>query len=524
MKLHARRRKPTHPDHWRNSPPRDEDWLWAWVRRYTGVRLAREHVCRAHQPPFRWFADQWFRRPGTSLWLGSRGSGKSFGSAILTHLENRFHPRSGARILGGSQAQSMQVYEGLKAAVMEGSGPLGSDRSSIAKLLKTEATYRNGSVVSILAASSKQTRGPHVPTVDLDEVDEIDEDIRNSAMGIPMGTDRLSASVRMTSTWHKMAGPMSGLMEQARDGKFPLYTTCVFDVLERCPESRSGPFVGGLDVYLRCPACPLVRWCHSERDRNGDRPLAKLSDGHYRIEDLIAKAATLGERSFESDFLCNGPRADGLWFPQFKGSTHVSLGAEFRPGLRVHCSVDSGVFTGAVWFQVLELRGRHVVHVFADYLSEGKPADANAMAIRAVGFPYQSGYGPARYSTDPAGNSRNSIGPTVIDEYRRVGLKPLEQWPYGSVADSLAIVENLLGAADGTVGLFVHPRCKALISAFANYRRAKRGGQWQDYPQDPNHPAEDMIDALRGGLKLEFPDGLGPKTRGRTLTAGHVLN
>jgi hypothetical protein len=508
----------------RNVRPADAEHLWQWVRHYTGVRLSRRKVCRAHQPPFAWFADQWFERPGSSLWLGSRGSGKSFGSAILTHIENRFHPRSGARILGGSQAQSMQVYEGLKSAVVEGSGLLGSDRAAIKKLLKTEATYANGSVVSILAASSKQTRGPHVPTVDLDEVDEIDPDIRESSLGIAMGRDGLAASVRMTSTWHRMAGPMSGLMEQAHDGKFPLYTTCVFDVLERCPTSRSGRFVGGPDAYENCPSCPIVKWCHSERDRNGNRPLAKLADGHYRIDDLIAKAQTLSERSFGSDFLCNGPKADGLWFPQFKESTHVTEAAEFRPGYRVHCSIDSGVFTGAVWFQVLDVRGRHVVHVFADYLSEGLPADHNAVGIRAIGFPYQSGYGPSRYSTDPAGGSRNPIGPTVIGEYERVGLKPLERWPLGLVADSLAIVENLLGAADGTVSLFVHPRCKALIAAFAGYRRAKRGGQWQDYPQDPQHPAEDMIDALRGGLKLEFPHGLGPKIPARTRSASHFLN
>lgn len=508
----------------RDTRPFTPEMLWDWVFCHTGVRLSRAKVCRNHQPPFRWFKDQWFKRPGTSLWLGSRGSGKSFGSAILTHVEARFHAQSGARILGGSQAQSMQVYEGLRSVVYDGSGLLGSDRAAIAKLLKTEATYRNGSVVSILAASSKQTRGPHVPTVDLDEVDEIDPDIRESSLGIAMGRDDLPASVRMTSTWHRMAGPMSTLMEQAKDGRFPLYTTCVFDVLERCPESRSGPPVGGSDCYENCPRCPLLKWCHAERDRNGDRPLAKLADGHYRIDDLIAKAATLSERSFGSDFLCDGPRADGLWFPQFKENIHVTVGAEFRPGVRVHCSIDSGVFTGAVWFQVLDVRGRHVVHVFADYLSEGKPADANAMAIRAVGFPYQSGYGPARYSTDPAGGSRNPIGPTVIGEYERTGLKPLERWPVGSVADSLAIVENLLGAADGTVGLFVHPRCKHLISAFRNYRRAKRGGQWQDYPQDPAHPEEDMIDALRGGLKLEFPSGLGPKPRSRTRPASHVLN
>ena len=46
--------------------------------------------------------------------------------------------------------------------------------------------YRNGSQVSLLAASPTSVRGPHVPSLKLDEVDEIDPDIRESAMGMAM--------------------------------------------------------------------------------------------------------------------------------------------------------------------------------------------------------------------------------------------------------------------------------------------------------------------------------------------------
>jgi hypothetical protein len=56
-------------------------------------------------------------------------------------------------------------------------------------------------------------------------------------------------------------------------------------------------------------------------------------------------------------------------------------------------------------------------------------------------------------------------------------------------------------------GLTVHPRCRATIDSFANYRRARRNGQWMPYPADPQHPYEEMIDSLRGGLRNAYPQG-----------------
>jgi hypothetical protein len=102
----------------------------------------------------------------------------------------------------------------------------------------------------------------------------------------------------------------------------------------------------------------------------------------------------------------------------------------------------------------------------------------------------------------------------VIAEYERVGLRPMQRWPLGSVSDGLALIESFLSPADGRPRLVVHPRCQATIRAFASYRRARRGGQWQDYPEDPQHPQEDLLDALRGGLRTRYPEG-------RTGHGGH---
>lgn len=510
-------------DQVRHTRPATADHLWHWLRAYTGVAVARSPVCRDHRPPFDWVADLWLKRPPQALVLGPRGGGKSFLSALLTHLESRFWPRLGTRILGGSKSQSAQIFEALAAAILDGRGPGGSDRDQVAELLKTEAKYRNGSAVSILAASPTSVRGPHVASLRLDEVDEIDPDLRESALGMCMDLRGVSAQVVMTSTWHRVGGPMAGLIERGRSGAFPVYSFCAFEALERCPDGRSGPYVGGDALYERCPECPLKPWCHSGRDRNGNVPLAKLSAGHYGIGALVQKVQSVSARVFEADYLCRGPKADGVWFPGFSEARHVSDRAEYDPALPVHVSVDSGVFTGAVFFQVRrDPKGRPAVNVFADHLSEGWTAEANGRHL--VGR-RQSACGKAlvRWSTDSAGGARNPIGPTVVAEYERAGMRPLDRWPVRPVADSLAILEALVTPADGVPCLTVHPRCRDLIAALQGYRRARRQGQWQDRPEDPQHPAEDLVDALRGGLALEFPDGIGPVVRPKPRPAGRFL-
>jgi hypothetical protein len=486
----------------RDTRPVTADGLWRWIRGFTGVKIARQPVCAGHAAPWSLVSDLFFRRPPVALVLGSRGAGKSFLSALDTHLASRWNPQHGTRILGGSRAQSSQVYRALREVVYEGSGPLGSDADAILDLLKEEAVYRNGSEVAILAASSTSVRGPHVPSLKLDEIDEIDPDCREAAMGMCMGRGGVAASALMTSTWHRPGGPMTQLIDRANDGAFPLYTFCAFEVLERCPEERSGPNLEG------CSNCPLVRYCHDVRD--GGPPKAKRSDGHYAIDSLIQKVRTTSTRTFEADYLCRGPKTDGLWFPAFDPATHVSSAAEYDPALAVHLAIDSGVFTGAVFFQVARPASAEgpveEVRVFADYLAENRPAETNARAIMEVARTRCNGRIDIA-STDPAGGARNPVGPTVIAEYERAGLRPLRRWPIGSVADGLALVESFVQPADGRPRLTIHPRCQATIRAMESYRRARRAGQWQDYPEDPQHPHEDLVDALRGGLRVCFPEG-----------------
>ncbi len=504
----------------RGFTPRTEKGLRNWVKAYTGVEIAQQRVCPEHQSPWKMFSEVTLRRPPLALVLGARGAGKSFLSALNTHLTSRWYPGHGTRILGGSQAQSLQIYEALVQLARDSRGLIGRDADAISRLTRHEANYANGSRVAILAASSTSVRGPHVPSLKLDEIDEIDTECREAAMGMCMSRGGIAASVIMTSTWHRLGGPMAQLMEQAASGSFPLYTFCTFEVLEPCPTERSGP------ALENCPACPIQRYCHDVSD--GGPPRAKRSSGHYAIDALIQKLRATSLRTFEADYLCRGPRADGLWFPGFDIQRHVGENAEFDPALPVHLAIDSGVFTGAVWFQVVPCRGSgeaaatEEIHVFADYLSEALAAETNARAILEVSRQRCQGRFD-RLTTDPAGGARNPVGPTVMAEYERVGLRPLGRWPIGAVSDGLSLVDSFVSPADGTPRLLIHPRCQDLIAAFRSYRRARRSGQWLDHPEDPQHPHEDLIDALRGGLRSCYPEGRTPARRHKRVPLRKVI-
>lgn len=212
---------------------------------------------------------------------------------------------------------------------------------------------------------------------------------------------------------------------------------------------------------------------------------------------------------------------EGAWFETFDASTHVHERAEFDPRWPVHLSVDTGVYCGAVWWQVRGEGPETEVTVFGDYLSNGVPAFDNAKAILAMGQELTRdrrllfNIAPATFdvgSMDPAGNAENGTGLVIDGEFQRAGLK-LHAWPKyaGCIASGLALVESFV--AVDLPRLIVHPRCKHLIDAFANYKRKKRGGQWIDEPEDPQHPYEDLIDCLRSGLLDKWPEGRKPAAK-----------
>lgn len=206
---------------------------------------------------------------------------------------------------------------------------------------------------------------------------------------------------------------------------------------------------------------------------------------------------------------------DGVWFSNFDTTDHVTDRAEYQPGFAVHLAIDCGTsqHTGAVWFQVIPVdRFQRRVQVFGDFISSGSYSAKNAEAIKELSYqlPCQGHHDTVRL--DPAAKAQTGIGPSAYSEYEAVfGSRILSKWPSHGVVDGLDQMEIMLDHDC----LLVHPRCKALIESFQNYRRKEQAGVIINYPADNQSPHEDMMDALRGGVRDIFPEGrtLGPQLR-----------
>jgi hypothetical protein len=210
---------------------------------------------------------------------------------------------------------------------------------------------------------------------------------------------------------------------------------------------------------------------------------------------------------------------EGAWFATFDPAVHVTADAEYDPRLPVHLAIDCGVsrHVGAVWFQVRSSHlGAHRVDVFGDFHAEGLYSEAAAKAVLARGreLPCRGEWATVRL--DPASDARSGIGPTAFTEFARVfGASVTGRWPRHRVTDGLDQLEVLLDR-----GLLrIHPRCALLKAAFLGYVRARRGADWSDEPADPQHPHEDLMDALRGGVRDRFPEGRIEQPRLRSVRA-----
>jgi phage terminase large subunit-like protein len=226
----------------------------------------------------------------------------------------------------------------------------------------------------------------------------------------------------------------------------------------------------------------------------------------------------LGQQEIYAEILEIG---EGAWFTGFDVAKHIAAAAEYDGRFPVHLAIDAGTSqtTAAVWFQirprsqetgvpscgiVLPPGFPHRIMVFGEYTARGLYSASNAAAIRR-----KSDELPCRgrvdfVRIDPAAAARTGIGPAAYAEYERAfGARALARAPYHKVADALDFIELLLDSGC----LLIHPRCVALKAAFQQYVRARRGGEWLNEPAPDQSPHEDLIDALRYGIRDRFPEG-----------------
>jgi hypothetical protein len=235
------------------------------------------------------------------------------------------------------------------------------------------------------------------------------------------------------------------------------------------------------------------------------------------------QGSRLGEQELEGRMV---EYSDAQWFTMFRRDRHVAS-VEFNPLFPVYLAVDCGVsrWTGAILYQWIPADRESVrMHVLADFISCDKLSEENAREIlRLIG---QHTFGCVTLEAcllDPASGARTGVGPSAEAEYVTVFGRRVRRWPLRPVVDSLDAVETLLGPEDRSPDIVINPRCETLIGAFFGYERATRNGEFLDQPRDPNHPHEELIDALRGAVADRFPEGRRPQPRFTRVKPGRIF-
>lgn len=211
--------------------PQTDEELKVAVQQMVGISIPDKAVCANHQAPFDAFADAYFVRHPTSVWKASRGfGGKSVMLATLAHLETIF-VGAAVNLLGGSGEQSQRVHSYITGEDTNLPNTFWLHRNAPSKLLltlpsKMEIRLTNGGRLKVLMASQKSVRGPHPQRLRIDEVDEVDLDIFESAMGQPMEARGIKEQTVLSSTHQYAAGTMTEVLRRAGEKGWPVFEWC----------------------------------------------------------------------------------------------------------------------------------------------------------------------------------------------------------------------------------------------------------------------------------------------------------
>ena len=226
------------------------------------------------------------------------------------------------------------------------------------------------------------------------------------------------------------------------------------------------------------------------------------------------EGSRLGGQEINADVL---DISEAAWFQSFSEARNVTELAEYHPARPVFVPVDAGVsrWTGGLWVQCFDRdEYRKVVTVFADFLAVDKTSAECAEEIKRIGETSPCKGQLRSVLLDPASSARTAAGPAARGEYERIfGSRYVDAWPSHRVADGLDQVEIMIGSATRAPDILIHPRCVHLINALKTYRRKEKKGEILDVPEDPQHPAEDLVDSLRGIVRHFQPEGHRPAFR-----------
>lgn len=192
-----------------------------------GVELAYRASCATHatQLAIAWRA--YIAEHPVIIVRASRGCGKTLLAAAIG-LTTAHLLGVEVTILGGSLEQSVRVHEHMRRMWQHPTAPRDA---LVGEPTRRSTVFCHGGAIHALAASSRSVRGPHPVRLILDEVDEIDPDLIDAALGQPQSRRGIRSGVLAVSTEHYTDGGMRHLREHARARGWPVIEYCWRDCL-----------------------------------------------------------------------------------------------------------------------------------------------------------------------------------------------------------------------------------------------------------------------------------------------------
>jgi hypothetical protein len=279
-------------------PPQTDMELYQLVRAVWGVTIPM-YTCGnpEHTAPFKAFADAYFNRgESITLWHGSRGlSGKSFMLSILG-ITKAFFRGSDVNLLGGSLAQSTNIHEHMRAALDYKNAP----RYMIDKEANTQIKLTNLAKIRPLTASQKTVRGPHPQTLLLDEIDEMDQEILDAALGQPMPQKNWLGEIIqpytvLCSTWQNPEGTFTEMKRRWEAKKRPTVQWCY-----ECTSNEIDGWLSKETIRMKREEIPVEMW-RTEYDL-GEPAIGNRAFDYLAVEDTWSLPFTPIEESVSKDF------------------------------------------------------------------------------------------------------------------------------------------------------------------------------------------------------------------------------
>ena len=448
-----------------------------------GLRLPDRSFTPGHSTPLR-FVYEALTRPRRDLAAWACRSGlKTLSASIIAAVEFLANDGLQARVLSGSQAQSGALYGYWKRwcdGVLAGRSPV----------LRRTRTELGGGRMEIVAASQRAVRGPKVHRLFEDELDEIDPEIDQAAVGMLASSPGRPARTIYTSTWHRSGGLMGRLIDAGPANRVRLHKWNIWEVIRACPRDRH-------DDGRGCQSCPLQEPCVDKARETHEDPqrrtgIAADADGLLAIDDAIKAFSKLDLDTWRAEYECARPTARGLVYAGFDPRVHAVRQAP--DSLRVYRSIDWGAAAFVCLWLGEDKQGS--VYVLDTYQAEHATLAQHAAAIRG----HRLRDVAATYC-DPAGRSRNDqTGLSAIDAFRQAGIPcAYDLTPEGrEVRNGIQLVRAALRPAAGPPTLFYvdHAGNRPFVRAMLNYRNRRVNDVYIDEPQDPQEH-EHIPDALR---------------------------